>query len=105
MIIDADQHLYEPRSLWSEHIDPGHRSDALALQDDELGYTWLTWRGQRLDLADVHRPGDVGRCGALRESRRRGDPAPYSYDDELPLPYWDPAARVEWLDGAGIDEA
>lgn len=58
-IIDSDEHLYEPRSLWVDHIDSGHRADALTLEDDELGYTWLAWRGQRLELADVHQPGDV----------------------------------------------
>ena len=36
-IIDVDQHLYEPRDLWAEHIDPTHRDDALAIEDDDLG--------------------------------------------------------------------
>jgi hypothetical protein len=44
-VVDSDQHLYEPRSLWADHVDPGQRAEALALADDELGYTWLTWRG------------------------------------------------------------
>ncbi len=55
--IDSDQHLYETRTLWADHIDPGRQDDALAIVDDELGYPWLTWQGQRLDLADVQLPG------------------------------------------------
>ncbi|HJR24932.1 MAG TPA: hypothetical protein VJ804_05630 [Acidimicrobiales bacterium] len=105
MIIDSDQHLYETAGTWAGHIDPAHRADALGLGRDERGYTWLTWRGQRLQLADVHQPGNVEWCGDLREAQRRGDPAPYDYDELLPAEYWDPAARVAWLDRAGVDEA
>jgi hypothetical protein len=101
-IIDSDQHLYEPRSLWVDHIDPGHRADALMLEDDELGYTWLAWRGQRLEIADVHQPGDVDGCG--RHRQRRGEPASYRYDEALPDAYWDPGARSSWLDAAGVDQ-
>ena len=104
-IIDSDQHLYEPRSMWLDHIDPVHRDDALTLVDDERGYTWLTWRGERLELADVHRPGDVDSCGQHRERLRRGDTSEYGYDATLPARYWDPAARVAWLDEVGLDAA
>lgn len=91
--------------MWSDHIDPVMREDTLALVDDELGYTWLSWRGRRLGLADVHRPGDTGSCGDLRRRQRAGERASYGYDESLPASYWDPAARVEWLDGAGLDAA
>lgn len=104
-MIDSDQHLYETRSLWRDHIDPQFRHDALELVDDEEGYTWLTWRGERLDLADVHQPGDVEWCGRHRERQRAGERSAYRYDDLLPDSYWDPAARVAWLDGHGLDEA
>jgi predicted TIM-barrel fold metal-dependent hydrolase len=50
-------------------------------------------------------PGAVQWCGDLREAQRRGDPAPYDYDSLLPDSYWDPSARVRWLDEAGIDQA
>ncbi len=89
-IIDSDEHLYEPRSLWVDHIDPGHRHDALTLEDDELGYTWLAWRGQRLEIADVHQPSDVDACGRHRQRQRRAEPAAYTYDEALPDAYWDP---------------
>jgi len=28
-VIDCDQHLYESRTLWRDHIDPTHADDAL----------------------------------------------------------------------------
>jgi predicted TIM-barrel fold metal-dependent hydrolase len=105
VVIDSDQHLYETRTTWADHIDPTHRDDALLLVDDDRGYTWLEWRGERLGLADVHMPGNTQWCGDLREAQRRGDPAPYRYDELLPSEYWDPGARVRWLDDAGLDAA
>jgi len=105
VIIDSDQHLYETRSMWIDHIDPARRGDALGLEDDALGYTWLSWRGERFSVADVHQPGNVAWCGDLREAQRRGEPAPYRYDELLPDSYWEPTARVGWLDEAGLDQA
>lgn len=104
-IVDSDQHLYEPRSLWADYIDPSAREEALALVDDDLGYTWLSWRGSHLGLADVHLPGNTASCGDHRRRQRAGQAAAYRYDEALPAPYWEPAARVAWLDAAGVDEA
>jgi predicted TIM-barrel fold metal-dependent hydrolase len=104
-IIDCDQHLYETRTLWAEHIDPNRQDDALAIVDDELGYPWLTWRDRRLDICDVQLPGDTAGLGRRRERRRQHLPAEYDYDDALPAEYWDPAARVSQLEVMGLDEA
>ena len=30
-MIDSDQHLYEPRSMWHDFVDPKMRDDALTL--------------------------------------------------------------------------
>ena len=104
-VIDCDQHLYESRTLWTEHIDPAHRNDALAIVDDELGYPVLRWRGGPLQLADVQLPGDTASLGRRRERRRRGEGPEYDYDETLPADYWDPAARVQRLDEMGVDGA
>jgi len=104
-VIDSDQHLYEPRGMWAEHIDPGARDDSLELVDDDRGYTWLVWRGQRLELADAHRPGDTDSCGRHRERYRAGELSDYDYDAAVPEVYWSPRARAAWLDAAGIDAA
>ena len=104
-IIDSDQHLYEPRGMWGEYIDPSSRADALDLADDELGYTWVVWKDRRLGLADVHRPGDTVACGEHRQRQRSGSPPNYRYDESLPDSYWDVASRVSWLDSVGLDAA
>lgn len=103
--VDADQHLFEPRTMWRDHIDPGLRDKALAIEDDELGYAWLTWRGERLYLAEPQRPTQARRIGEVRLRQERGEPAEVSYDDEVPASYTDAAARLAALDEFGLDAA
>jgi len=103
MIIDVDQHLFEPRTMWRDHIDPGLRDAALAIEDDERGYPWLTWRGERLYLAEVQFPGKVKQIGDLRQRIARGEPAEHRYEDVLPLEYTDAKARLARLDEWGLD--
>ena len=74
-VIDSDQHLFESRSLWAEHIDPAQRDEALAIVDDELGYSWLTWRDKRLSLAHVQHPGDTAELGRMSQRCREAQAA------------------------------
>jgi predicted TIM-barrel fold metal-dependent hydrolase len=104
-VVDSDQHLFESRSLWAEHIDPALRHEALDIVDDELGYPWLTWRGKQLSLAQVQHPGSTTELGRLVQRRHQRLPPEYRYDDELPLEYWEPAARLGQLDAMGLDGA
>ena len=104
-VIDCDQHLVESRTMWAEHIDPSHRDDALALRDDDLGYTWLTWRDGRIELADVQLPGDTLAVGALRKRQRAGERSTQRYDEALPDHYWEPRTRASHLDAMQLDEA
>lgn len=104
-VIDSDQHLFEPRELWARYIDPSARDDALAIVDDDLGHSWLTWRGGRLGLADVQWPGETDAIGERRRRARQGLPPLQRYDEALPADYWDPDARVAKLDTLGVDEA
>ena len=101
--IDCDQHLYEPRTMWRDYIDPPFREDALAIEDDDLGYSWLMWRGKRLYLAEVQRPAKAKEIGELRLRMERGEPPEASYDELLPEEYWSPKARVGRLDEWGLD--
>ncbi|MGH9033024.1 MAG: hypothetical protein ACRDZV_12930, partial [Acidimicrobiia bacterium] len=104
-IIDSDQHLYESRTTWLDHIDPGLRDEALRIEDDDLGYAWVLWRDRRLGIADVQLPGDTARIGRHRQRQRAGERAEYSYDELLPDDYWEPRARARRLDDFGVDEA
>jgi hypothetical protein len=103
-VIDSDQHLYETRTTWLDHIDPAHRDDALRIVDDELGYPWLMWRDRKLGAVDVQVPGKTTELGARRERIRAGLPCDSDYDAELPRDYWDASARAERLADMGVDE-
>jgi hypothetical protein len=104
-VIDSDQHLYEARSCWLDHVDPDARDDALRIEDDERGYSWITWRDQRLGTADVQIPGETTILGDRNARRVAGEPAEYSYDEALPAAYWDPTARRDQLAEMGMDGA
>ena len=99
--IDSDQHLFESRTLWAEHIDPAFEADALAIADDELGYSWLMWHG-RTRLAQVQHPGDTSELGRMTQRCVEGLPSEYSYDEALPASYWEPSARLTQLDAMGL---
>jgi predicted TIM-barrel fold metal-dependent hydrolase len=105
MLIDSDQHLVEHRGLWEEHADPGDRDDALRLADDARGHTWITWRGERVGLAEVQTPGDTASIGERHERIRRGEPAERRYDDVLPADHHDPVARRARVLEMGFDAA
>jgi len=97
-VIDSDQHLYETRTTWLDHIDPGHRDDALRIVDDDLGYPWLCWGPDRkLGPVDVQHPGQTSELGDRRERIRAGLPPLSNYDDDLPRNYWDASARADKL--------
>lgn len=104
-VIDCDQHLYESRTMWADHIEPARRDEALAIVDDDLGYPCLTWRGRQLELTDVQIPGDTVALGRHRNRRREGLPPEYSYDEALPDDYWEPRARTRRIDAMGLDQA
>lgn len=103
--IDGDTHIFEPRGMWREHIDPARREDAIAIEDDELGYPWLTWRGERLHIVEVQRPYELQAIGDYRQRRKREEPAEASYEELLPAAYSDPGARERQLDEWGLDAA
>jgi predicted TIM-barrel fold metal-dependent hydrolase len=103
VIIDVDQHLFEPRTMWRDHIDPGLEDRALEIADDDNGYPWLTWQGRRLYLAEVQFPGQAKAIGDLRQRIARGERAEHRYEDVLPSEYHDPKARVAKLDEWGLD--
>jgi predicted TIM-barrel fold metal-dependent hydrolase len=103
--IDVDQHLFESRTTWSEYIDPAHRADALSIADDEAGWPWLTWRGNRLTPLEVPIPERSTLIGEDRLRRLRGERAPASFEELVPDSYRLAGARVASLDAFGLDAA
>ena len=104
VIIDSDQHLYESRTLWREHIDPSCRDEALRIEDDAAGMPRLRWRNQDLGIAEVQVPGRMAEVGERHRRAREGQPSPESYDAVLPRDYWEPSARLAKLSDLGVDE-
>ncbi|HZU80041.1 MAG TPA: amidohydrolase family protein, partial [Acidimicrobiales bacterium] len=100
---DADTHLYERRGLWAEYADPGERHLAISIVDDELGHAWLHQDDRRIDLAEIHHPGDLDAMGAYRARVRAGLPPETPFDEALPRGFWDPEARLVQLDEFGLD--
>lgn len=103
--IDVDQHLFESRTTWSEYIDPTRRDDALSIADDEAGWPWLAWRGNRLTPLEVPIPERSALIGEDRLRRVRGERAPVSFDDAVPESYRTAQARLVSLDEFGLDAA
>jgi hypothetical protein len=104
-LVDSDQHLYEYRGLWAEHIEPKLRAEAIRFEDDALGHVRVVWRDRVLAVADVQIPGETDAIGERRRREREGLPPLVRYDDALPRDYWDPAARAARLASLGFDEA
>ena len=103
-IIDSDQHLYESRTLWFEHIDPAMRDDALRIEDDATGTPRLRWRDQEIGIAEVQEPGRSADVGDRHRRARAGLPPLEPYDARLPRDYWEPSARLAKLRELGVDE-
>ncbi|MGN6474690.1 MAG: amidohydrolase family protein [Mycobacteriales bacterium] len=103
--LDADQHVFEPRTMWRDYIDPAMCDSALTIADDDLGYAWLTWQGRQLYLAEPQQPLRARAIGESRLRQERGEPAATAYDDEVPPSYYDPTARLAALDDFGLDAA
>lgn len=104
-IVDSDQHLYESRTLWLDHIDPGLRDEAIRIEDDAVGTARVRWRGQALGVAEVQIPGKSSELGEQHRRAVAGLPPLTRYDEELPRDYWEPAARAAKLAARGVDEA
>ena len=100
-IIDSDQHLYESRTLWLEHIDPGMRDEALRIEDDATGTPRLRWRDHEIGIAEVQVPGRTAEVGERHRRARAGLPPLERYDERLPRAYWEPRARLAKLSRAG----
>lgn len=104
-IYDCDQHLFEPRGVWSDYAEPARRDLAIRMLEDAAGHTWVMWNGRRLGLAHVPVPGEADAVGRTLSEARAGVPARARYDELVPPAYSAPAQRVAELDRMGLDAA
>jgi predicted TIM-barrel fold metal-dependent hydrolase len=104
-MIDVDQHLFETRTTWLDHIDPAFRADALSIDDDEAGWPWLTWRGRQLSPIEIPFPERSAEIGQDRLLRLSGARAPFTFEDKVPPSYRAAGPRLASLDEFGLDAA
>jgi predicted TIM-barrel fold metal-dependent hydrolase len=102
VIVDCDQHLFEPADMWMRYCDPADRDLALRMVTDDLGYVWIAHRGRQLLLAEPHQPGQVTSIGDYRQRWKRGERSDLDYP-AFAASYSDPAAIIGHLDDAGLD--
>jgi predicted TIM-barrel fold metal-dependent hydrolase len=103
--IDVDQHLFESRDTWVDHIDPDCRDDALRIEEDSAGWPWLVWRGRQLSSVGVPFPEQSARIGDEHQRRQRGAPPLGTLEELMPPAYGTARARLDALDGFGFDAA
>jgi predicted TIM-barrel fold metal-dependent hydrolase len=101
--IDVDQHLFESRRTWAEYIDPDCKDGALSIEDDGVGWPWLTWRGKQLTPIEVPIPEQGSALGDDRVRRLRGEPPRGSFEELVPSTYGTAAGRLALLDQFGLD--
>jgi hypothetical protein len=58
-VIDADSHFFEQPGLWRSYMSAGEQHLALDIEEDELGYSWLTHKGARLIQCYISEPGKL----------------------------------------------
>ena len=103
-VFDADSHMFEQPGLWRSYLSASEQALALDVEEDELGYSWLTHKGCRLLQCYISEPGKLWESlGEFHQRAREGQPALQRYT-EMPATYRDPAARRDALDGWGVDE-
>lgn len=100
LVIDADAHVAEPRSVWEEYVEPAFRHRAMQVRRNAAGLDDLWIDGEKrsehgLNVAATCIPG--GLADAEVASR-------LTWDDLMPGSY-DPRARLRDMDAEGIDVA
>src|ERR1700741_3580262 len=96
LTVDADGHVLEPRDTWVRYLEPQLRDRSIRIAMDEQGVEVLLVDG-RPHLGMRGRLGALGGIGMSSEDLmsigRR------SYEDGCPPGGYDPAARLEVMDG------
>lgn len=70
-VIDADSHMFEQPGLWRERIPKADQHLALDIEEDELGYSWLTHQGNPLLQCYISEPGEMWNSYGLPHQRQR----------------------------------
>jgi predicted TIM-barrel fold metal-dependent hydrolase len=99
-VVDADGHILEPPTLWTDYIDPPFRDRALCVMVNDDGLEYLEIDGAP---SPSHAPGLLSELGRSNDSDLGGPPRPYL--EGLPFGSMDPVERVVLLDHENITTA
>jgi predicted TIM-barrel fold metal-dependent hydrolase len=103
LTVDADGHVLEPRTTWLDYIDPSFRDRAIRIDQDDQGDEVLLVDGRPLEGLR-NRLASLG--GIELDPAVAIDPnSRLHYEDGCPPGGYDPAARLEVMDGERIDVA
>ena len=102
LVVDADGHILEPRDTWIDYIDPRFRDRAIRIERDAGGEEVLLIDGKCLEVVR-DRLAALG--GIEMDPSEALEAGKYRYEDGCPKGSYDPAARLEVMDGEGIDIA
>ncbi|MFF2353989.1 amidohydrolase family protein [Kitasatospora sp. NPDC058115] len=103
-VVDTDGHIMEPLWDWGQYLDPAFRGERLRVLRDASDGDKLLIEGRPSAL--IRRLGGIPAPtdGEIRDWNtlpRQGEFA--SYRESCTFASWDGAARLAWLDAAGID--
>lgn len=105
-LIDSDQHICEYPTMWRDYTEGSRRHLCISLEQDSLGYGWITGGdGRRIYLAEINHPADTRRMAEHRQRLKQGKPAEVPFAEALTPEMWDPAARVRFLAESGLDRS
>jgi len=101
-VVDADGHVLEPADMWLKYLEPSYRDRAIRIARDDEGYEVLLIDGRPLKTLR----GQLSALGGIemdtRELLTRGH---VTYAEGCPPGGYDPLARLQVMDGEGIDAA
>ena len=98
-VISSDDHVWEPRDLWTTRLDEQFRERAPRIaQIDGAGDAWVTWQGEFI----IDATGAAAQPGVRFENPSELKRAHHRYEDAHPGGS-DPIARLEAMDLDGID--
>ena len=102
MVIDADGHVLEPADTWLKYLDPRYRDRAIRIARDDNGLEVLLIDGQPLKTLR----GQLGALGGIdMDTAKLLTRGQITYAEGSPPGSYDPTARLEVMDGEGIDAA
>ncbi len=99
--IDADGHILEPADLWETYLEGKYRDRALRIRTDDAGFELIEIEGKPSWASYPGFPGMLGGMG--RDDLKPGPEV--TYEGTAPRAAMDAKARVERMDGEGLDKS